>query len=124
MLRFMSPRKPPQETRARSLWRAGRGSGAGPLARKGSVSRLSQWISGLTGLLFLAAALLFGYLVVGEGIDHMASDYETSNLLRSSSVEEAEQQRAKRPPRPYPLEPTLQGRMLSRLQRLLQGRIP
>ncbi len=124
MVRFMPPRNPPQETRARSLRRVGRGSGAGRQARQGSVSRLSQWISGLTGLLFLAAALLFGYLVVGEGIDHMASDYANANLMDSPSLKEAEQQRAKRPARPYPLEPTLQGRMLSRLQRLLQGRIP
>ncbi|WP_411867291.1 hypothetical protein [Vulcanococcus limneticus] len=116
----MPPSTPSRDSRVRSRQRRRQPSAQ----RQESVSRMSQWISGLTGLLFLAAALLFGYLVVGEGIDHMASDYETSNLLGSASLEEAEQQRAKRPPRPYPLEPTLQGRMLSRLQRLLQGRIP
>ncbi len=114
--------RPPQDPSrgGRPLGRSGRFG----RSRREGVSRASQWASGLVGLLFLAAALLFAYLVVGEGIDQMAQDYEAGNLLESPSLQEAEQRRAQRPPRPYPLEPTLQGRMVSRLQRLLQGRVP
>lgn len=116
----MPPSTPSRESRVRGQHRRSTPSGD----RRQSTSQTSQWISGLIGLLFLAAALLFAYLVVGEGIDHMAKDFEASSLLESPSLEEAERRRAQRPPRPYPLEPTLQGRIVSRLQRLLQGRIP
>ncbi len=122
MVQPMPSSRPTPDSRGRS---SGIRRSAGPgQRRRGGISQASQWISGLVGLLFLGTALLFAYLVVGEGIDHMAQDYEAGALMESPSLEEAERRRAQRPPRPYPLEPTLQGRILSRLQRLLQGRIP